>query len=78
MHENTPALRIRDLMPKGYIRKLYELTGCKSKSSLSDTVTYEVDTSQYWPAVLRLAAETNPEGFAQWQAAQTQPVAAGA
>ena len=45
-------------------------TGCKQRATMSDVVLLEQTTSKYWLAVEQLAQETNPDGFAQWQAAK--------
>ncbi|MCC3156469.1 hypothetical protein LJ737_04425 [Hymenobacter sp. 15J16-1T3B] len=76
--ENPAAPRIRQLMPDGFLRTIAERTGCTQRATLSGVVNYEQTSSKYWPAVEQLARETNPDGFAEWQAAQLQPVAAGA
>jgi hypothetical protein len=44
-------------------------TGCKQRATISDVVLLEQTTSKYWPATAQLARETNPAGFAQWEAA---------
>lgn len=72
--DNVPSLR--DLMPSGFTRELMRRTRCKQRQTISDVVLGEQTGSKYWPAVEQLARETNPEGFAQWQAAQAQEVAA--
>jgi hypothetical protein len=71
MHANTqtPALSIREMMPTGFLRTLLNRTGCKQRATISDVVLLEATASKYWPAVETLARETNPEGFAQWEAA---------
>jgi hypothetical protein len=63
----TPSMR--DLMPDGFLRALLLATGCKQRSTISDVVLLEQTTSKYWPAVVALARETDPLGFAQWKAA---------
>ncbi|WP_400190717.1 hypothetical protein [Hymenobacter sp. B81] len=63
------------MMPDGFIKRLSQLTGCKYPGTLSSVVNLENTTSKYWPAVETLARETNPAGFAQWQAEQLQPAA---
>lgn len=74
MHANTQttAPSIRDLMPNGFLRTLLARTGCKQRATISDVVLVEATTSKYWPAVEKLARETNPEGFAQWEASHAQ------
>ena len=71
MHENPQPAgpSIRDLMPQGFLRILLASTGCKQRATISDVVLLESTASKYWPAVEALAKETNPEGFAQWEAA---------
>jgi hypothetical protein len=70
MPENPASpLRIRSLMPDGFIRTILEATGCKQRSTISDVVLLEQTSSKYWPAVEAVAKANNPEGFAQWQAA---------
>ena len=71
MHENqqTTGPSIRDLMPAGFLRTLLGRTKCKQRATISDVVLLEATASKYWPAVEALAKETNPEGFAQWEAA---------
>lgn len=70
MHHQRPAVRIRDLMPDGFLFTLIERTGCKQKQTISDVVRFETNGSRYWPAVLQLAEETDPDGFARWKDAQ--------
>lgn len=74
MHANTEttAPSIRALMPSGFLRTLLQRTGCKQRATISDVVLVEATTSKYWPAVEELARETNPEGFAEWEAAHAQ------
>ncbi|GAA3940755.1 hypothetical protein [Hymenobacter algoricola] len=72
MDTQTAAPSIRSLMPEGFLKKLADLTGCRQRATLSGVVTYEATASKYWPAVEALARETNPAGFAQWQAAQAE------
>jgi|GEM_PF-5144088 len=76
MDTQTAAPSIRSLMPEGFLKKLADLTGCRQRATLSGVVTYEASNSKYWPAVETLARETNPEGFAQWRAAQSEPATA--
>ena len=61
--------KMRELMPDGFLGTLADRTGCKSVPDLSQIVLRERTTSKYWPAVEALAKETNPTGFAQWEAA---------
>lgn len=64
-----PPLKIRDLMPEGYLALLVERTGCMSYSNLAQIVRNQFAKSKYWPAVLALAQETDPNGYATWAAA---------
>jgi len=66
---NPPPTSIRDLMPDNYTVELAKRTGSKNVSNLSQIVRLEHTRSKYWPAVLKLAQETNPEGYASWAAA---------
>lgn len=61
--------KMRELMPDGFLGMLADRTGCKSVPDLSQIVLRERTTSKYWPAVLALALETNPAGYAAWEAA---------
>jgi hypothetical protein len=73
MEANTPPTpSIRSLMPEGFLRTLLARTKCKQKTTISDVVLQQSTSSKYWPAVEALAKETNPEGFAKWEAAHTQ------
>lgn len=63
---------IRSLMPDGFIRTILNATGCKQRATISDVVVLEQTNSKYWPAVEALAKETNPTGFALWEAAHAQ------
>jgi hypothetical protein len=74
MHANpqTTPPSIRELMPSGFLRMLSVRTGCKQRATISDVVLLEQTTSKYWAAVETLAKETNPEGFALWEASHAQ------
>jgi len=74
METTTPTMR--DLMPNGFIKELAKRTGCKSASQLSGVISLENAGSRLWPAITALARETNPTGFALWQAAQQHATAA--
>jgi hypothetical protein len=74
--ENKAPLRIRDLMPLGFTRILRDRTTCRDKGAISDLVSIENPGSKYWPAVLRLAEETNPAGYAAWAAANPKKLPA--
>jgi hypothetical protein len=69
MKNNPPPPSIRKLMPEGFLGTLADRTGCTSVPDLSQIVRLERSRSKYWPAVLKLAKETNPQGFASWAAA---------
>jgi hypothetical protein len=72
MQDTTPqAPSIKDLMPPRYIAELKLRTGCKQRQTIWDVVKEQVTGSKYWPAIEQLAKETNPEGFARWQEAQS-------
>ena len=62
-------------MPEGYLAILSKRTGVRTIPNLSAIVRMEQISSKHWPAVEQLALETNPTGFAEWQAAQTQHAA---
>jgi hypothetical protein len=70
----SPPQSIRDLMPDNYTVTLAQRTGCKNVSNLSQIVRLEHTNSKYWPAVLTLAQETNPQGYAAWVAAHPDKV----
>jgi hypothetical protein len=74
--QKNPHLSIRELMPEGYTVELSRRTGCKNLSNLSQIVRLEHSVSKYWPAVLQLAEESNPEGFATWAATNPEMVPA--
>ena len=77
MHDTlTQTPSIKDLMPPRYVHELQQRTGCKQRQTIWEVVKQQVTGSKYWAAVIQLAKETNPEGFAQWQAAHSQEVAA--
>ena len=69
-----PPTSIRDLMPDNYTVELAKSTGSKNVSNLSQIVRLEHTNSKYWPAVLKLAQETNPQGYATWAAANPDKV----
>ena len=72
---DTPP-KMRQLMPEGFLAILADRTGSMSMQGLSQIVRFERVTSKHWPAVAQLAQETNPTGFAAWQAAKGVPVPA--
>ena len=63
-------VRMRALMPAGFIGLLAERTGVTDPAAISKLVNLQQTKSQYWPAVEALAHAHNPEGFATWQAQQ--------
>lgn len=63
-------------MPEGYLAILVDRTGCMSYSNLAQIVRNQFFNSKYWPAVLKLAEETNPAGYATWAAANPDKVPA--
>jgi hypothetical protein len=67
------APTIRELMPAGFTTLLCKRTGSKNIPNMSMVVSLENTASKYWPAILELAKQTNPEGFAKWEAARAQP-----
>ena len=73
-----PPTSIRDLMPDNYTVELAKRTESKNVSNLSQIVRLEHTRSKYWPAVLALAQETNPTGYATWAAANPDKVPAAA
>ena len=74
MKNNPPPPGIRKLMPEGFLGTLADRTGCTSMPDLSQIVLRERTNSKYWPAVLALAQETNPQGYATWAAANPDKV----
>jgi len=74
--EKKAPQRIRELMPAGFSRTLVERTGCKQKQTMSDVVLSENPRAKYWPAVLQLAEETDPAGYAAWAAANPEKLPA--
>ena len=76
MKNNQAPPGIRKLMPEGFLGTLADRTGCTSMPDLSQIVLRERTNSKYWPAVLKLAEETNPTGFATWAAANPDKVPA--
>lgn len=63
---------IRELMPAGFLPLLCKRTKSGNLSNMSQVVSLENANSRFWPAVLQLARETNPAGFARWEAAHLQ------
>jgi hypothetical protein len=63
------APKIRQLMPAGFVTTLADRTGLTDPSAVSKLVKFEQAGSKYWPTVLALAEETDPEGYAAWAAA---------
>lgn len=66
--EDTPT--IRELMPKGFLPLLCKRTKSGNLSNMSQVVNLENANSSFWPAVVQLAKETDPVGFARWEAAK--------
>jgi hypothetical protein len=64
--------KMRELMPAGFLRTLSDNTGCTNDPTLTTVIARERHTSKYWPAVLKLAEETDPNGFAEWVAANPE------
>lgn len=63
---DTPPT-IRELMPAGFLPLLCKRTGRKNISNMSQVVNYENTASSVWPEVVKLAKETDPEGYAKWE-----------
>ena len=75
----TPANRpptMRELMPKGFLPLLCKRTKSGNLSNMSQVVSLENIKSGFWPAVLALAQETNPSGYAAWAAAHPDKLVA--
>jgi len=72
MEKSTASPSVRDLMPSGYLSILADRTNSTSTPDLAQIVLRERYSSKHWPAVLALAEETNPEGYAQWAAANPE------
>ena len=66
------APKFRDLMPERFVPILAERTGLTDPSAISKLVRYPNPKGKHWPAAAALAKETNPDGFAQWEAARAQ------
>ena len=64
---------MRELMPAGFLPLLCKRCGTANLSNMSQVVNLQNTRSGYWSAVVALAQETNPEGYAQWEAAHAQP-----
>lgn len=62
----TQAPKMRALMPPGFVGTLADRTGLTDPAAISKLVKYEQASSRYWPAVLTLAEQTDPAGYAQW------------
>lgn len=65
----STAPSIRDLMPKGHLPKLCKQNGTANLSYMSQVVNLENDRAAAWPLVLAMAEANDPEGYAQWAAA---------
>jgi hypothetical protein len=66
------ASDFRDLMPKGFLPQLSKDSGVTDPSALSRVVRYEQTKHKAWPYALAIAEKHNPEGFAQWAAANPE------
>ncbi len=76
MKNNQAPPKLRQLMPEGFLGTLADRTGCTSVPDLSQIVLRERSNSKYWPAVLALAQQTNPQGYAAWAALNPDKVPA--
>jgi hypothetical protein len=65
---------IKEVLGGGWMRPLAQRSGVKDSATLSRLVNLEYATSKHWPAVLALAQETNPEGYAAWATANPDKV----
>jgi hypothetical protein len=74
MKNNPSPPKLRQLMPEGFLGTLADRTGCTSVPDLSQIVLRERSSSKYWPAVLTLAQQNNPQGYAIWAAANPDKV----
>jgi hypothetical protein len=54
---------IRDLMPEGYTRLIISELGRGSASNICEVVMTEKTTSKYWPAVEKLAMQTDSRAY---------------
>ena len=71
---NPPTMRA--LMPAGFLPLLCKRTKSANLSNMSQVVNLENTRSAFWPAVVQLAQETNPAGYARWEAAHAAAEAA--
>lgn len=62
MRKQPETVPVRDLMPKGFLRKIAAETG-SGRSHISTVVTDERTTAEIWPAVEKLAKETNAAAY---------------
>ena len=69
MSVETKAPTMKEVLGDGWMKPLAQRSGVKDSGTLSRLVNYEHTTSKHWPAVVALAKETNPAGFAAWEAA---------
>lgn len=72
--KNPPT--IKEVLGEGWMKPLAQRSGVKDSGTLSRLVNLEYHTSKHWPAVLALAEETNPQGFAAWAAANSDKLPA--
>jgi hypothetical protein len=68
--------KMRELMPAGFLRLLSDRTGCANDPVLTTVIARERHTSKYWPAVVKLAQETNPAGYDDWATANPEKLPA--
>ena len=66
------APTMRQLMPAGFVTELAGRTSLTDPSAISKLVKFEQAGSRYWPEVVKLAEESNPEGFAGWAEANPE------
>jgi hypothetical protein len=71
-------LKIRDLMPAGFLGVLADELGLGSTTDLVQIIKRERSSSKHWPAVVALAQKTNREGFDKWAAANPDKLPAQA
>lgn len=67
---------IKQVLGKGWFKAVAERSGVKDSGTLSRLVGMEYSTSKHWPAVLDYARDINPEGYAQWAAANPDKIPA--
>ena len=72
----APAPTLRQLLPPNHIILLAQRCKLKSTRYLHDVISLENTDYKHWPEIESLAQETNPEGFAKWEAARAEAQAA--